>query len=357
MSSEMLKRADISIRAEQANDLAERYPRILEKLSQDTGFVPTKEIGRSTWWGKKVGAVIFRGIFEKDTPAVLKIEALKMQPDEITEKTMIQHAKKALEGSGIRPPNVYEEIPWTDEDGGYSAIIMEDVPTDSPVLPVPGTREDIEALLAVRERYRRALQENHVVPWVAMDTSDKAQYLSHSVATKFASWRQSRKEIFPTHPFSKPGDAALIDKAIAVLTQGYTGVAPEFQNGHFSHRDVVRVGDEIVLFSNLYWAWRAPFYDAVFPSHWYLYEVANVPDMTIEELERQRDMWNRHYNTMTEKLSPEEQRLFALARIERYAAGLNLDALSISDDPKNEIARYVVDQTRTDLTNALAEIF
>lgn len=354
----LLKRADISTRESQAIDLEGRYPQIVHAIAQQTGFAPQQELGKSKWWGKKVGAVMYQGQFlvgDQQKPAVLKIEAVRMDPDEITEAAMIHHAKQALAGSGIRPPEVYQEIPWSDDYGGYAAIIMEDVPTDSPLFPLPGIERDIAAIMAVRTKYHEALASNHVVPWVAKEFSDDSDYLSHFVTTKFAAWKQTTRNLFPDHPFRKLSDEQLIDSAIAILEKGYRGVTPEFQQAHFSHRDVVRFGDEIVMFSNLYWDWRAPFYDAVFASHWYMYDLAQKPGITIEQLEQQRALWENQYRNFTASLSPEDKRLFTLARIERFAAGLNLDALSVSEDPHNKTARYLVEQTRKDLTEALAQ--
>lgn len=356
LSKTVLKRADISTRESQAIDLEGRYQQIIGAIAKQIGFIPQQELGKSRWWGKKVGAVLYKGHFPVDDEqrsAVLKIEAVKLEPDEIAEPAMIHLAEQALAGSGIRPPKIYGNIPWSDEHGGYAAIIMEDVPTDSLILPLPGTEQDIAAMMDVRRMYRDTLKRNQITPWVAKEFQDDTDNLSRYVTTKFSSWKQTARKIFPDHPFREPGDDQLIDRAVTLLEKGYRGVALEFQQAHFSHRDVVRVGDEIVMFSNLYWDWRAPFYDAVFPSHWYMYDLAQQPGVTTTQLQQQKALWEYQYKEFTASLSPEDKRLFALARLERFAAGLNLDALSVSDDPSNEIARYIVKQTRKDLTEAL----
>lgn len=87
-----------------------------------------------------------------------------------------------------------------------------------------------------------------------------------------------------------------------------------------------------------------------------MYELANVPGITIEQIEQQRGMWNKQYAKMIDTLSPNDRLLFALARIERLAAGLNIDALSISEDPQNEIAHYMVNQTRNELLTSSDKI-
>lgn len=355
----ILKRADISTRADQVLDLEGRYPQIADTIVKQTGFILEAEIGKSTWWGNKVGAVMYRGYLPIETqakPAVLKIEAVEMQSDELTEVTMIRKAEKALAGSGIRPPKIYRELPWTTDNGGYSAIFMEAVPTNHPVLPVPGTEQEIAALLTVRERYKNALQINKVTPWVGLDILEGENYVSQFVRTKFEGWKKASKDNFPHHPFRKPTDEALIDRAIKILEKEYEGVSPEFLQGHFSHRDVVTVGNETIMFSNLYWGWRVPFYDAVFPSHWYMYELTNVKDVTIDQINQQREMWNRQYKKMTDTLSPNDKRLFALAQLERLAAGLTIDALSISQNSDNKIATYMVNQTRNELVSTLDKL-
>lgn len=353
---DILKRADISTRLATTLELEGRYPQIAENLSKELGFLPEKQpFQKSTWWGTKLGAVLYRGALlreGKQIPAVLKIEGVEMKSDELTETTMIQKAEKALVGSGIRPPKVLREIPWTKAYGGYAATLMEDVQGDY-VLPLPGTARQMADLLEIREKYRKALHANHVTPWVDFDIPEGKNYLSRFIRTKFEKWNETSERLFSSHPFRIEEDHQLISQVVYFLVKAYEGVAPEFQQGHFSHRDVVKVGNESVMFSNLYWSWRAPFYDMVFPYHWYMYDVANVPEMTIENIEQQRIDWKKQFAARINTLPGSQQRLFTLARIERLAAGLNLDALSISNDPQNIIAQHMVEQTRDELRSSL----
>lgn len=287
-------------------------------------------------------------IDKKPISAVLKIEGVRMEENEATEPRMLRSAKEALIGSGIRVPEVLQEIPWTDGDGGYSAFFMEDV-VGTQVLPIGGNAATIKAFLDVRDKYKKALVDSHVAAWV-----EKEGVLSERVPTQLTAWTELGKTVFPNHPLRKPEDAELIQKAAEVLRIGYKTVEPEFMHGHLSHRDVVTLGKDIVLFSNLYWSYRAPFYDMVFPYHWYMLELAGQPGVTEDTLQQQDVLWKNEFANRLASATPEEQRLFKLARIERFAAALAIDAFLASPDGTNASCAYITDFFREELASLLS---
>jgi hypothetical protein len=97
------------------------------------------------------------------------------------------------------------------------------------------------------------------------------------------------------------------------------------------------------LLSNLYWSWRPPLYDAVFGYHWYIYSLAQVEGITPEAVEAQRTLWLKHIKALPQAQG-DNNKLLRLALLERAAAGLNLDALSV--DPQKPITEYLVQATR-----------
>ena len=168
------------------------------------------------------------------------------------------------------------------------------------------------------------------------------------IKIRFEKWRKSSWEIYPNHPLRKKGDVKLIDRVIKILTDKYQGVEWEFQHGHLSDSDFYEVPDgQIVVLSNLYWSWRAPFYDAVFAYHWHIYHLADIKDISLEKIEEQRKLWLDKIFELFGK----DNRLLKLALLERAVAGLNLDALSL--DPKVPIAKYLVEKTRSNVVELM----
>lgn len=81
------------------------------------------------------------------------------------------------------------------------------------------------------------------------------------------------------------------------------------------------------LFSNLFWGFRWPYYDAVFGFMWYLLGLANFEK---EKIIDQIHLWHKFIF----KVNKKEKDLISLALIERYLAALNLDVLMINDEKK-----------------------
>jgi hypothetical protein len=173
------------------------------------------------------------------------------------------------------------------------------------------------------------------------------------------SWDQSFQnlveishKIYPNHKLRLDKDQQLLKLAINILSNIYSKIDLEFVHGHISTDDLIYQGDQVVLFSHLFWKWKYPFYDAVFGYHWFMYELNNVPNITPQEVESQRALWLIELFKLAP--TPAKQRLLNAALLERAIAGLTIDGLMM--DTKNAISRYLYDATRTQiisLTNSL----
>lgn len=322
------------------SDLHKREEAVVQEASALTGFKPDHLLGRSAWWGSdKIGAFHYAGTFE-DKEAVLKVQGVRPATSEIT---MIENFAVANKSTVIRPPHLYASVPWTDEKQ-YEALVMENV-GGKPIISTPTTLEEIAEFYRMYQEYRANCL---AAPWLEKPTEP----LSQKVQTSFANWRKASREIYPDHPLRASADDALIDQTVAVLARGYAGVEPEFMHGHFGANDLYRVGDQVVLLSNLYWSWRQPFYDAIFGYHWHMYHLASVNGITPEAIEDQRTLWLDHIEPLAQ--GNDQRKLLNLALLERAAAGLNLDALSV--DPNNQVAPYLVDATRKSVEQLLEEV-
>lgn len=318
----------------EGSDLQDREEEVLEDASRKLGFTPKKLIDRSNWWSSKgIGAFRYEGEF-KGKRAVLKIQGVKPATSEIY---MIRSFSKANKSKIVRPPLLYSLLPWDDEKR-YEALVLEFIPGRR-IVNSPTNKDEIEEFFKLREEYKKNCVVN---PWI-----DKPnESLSDEIKINFAKWREASFRLYPTHPFREKDDEGLIDEGVDLLAENYKGVDSEFQHGHFSAGDLYRISNnEIVILSNLYWSWKPPFYDAIFGYHWFIYHLSKLPNATPELIDQQRNLWLSKINSLVKTDS--DKKLLNLALLERAAAGLNLDALSVN--PKDPMAEYLVGETRESL--------
>lgn len=315
----------------EGSDLADREKEVLEDASKRTGFIPEKLMDRSSWWtSKAIGAFRYAGIY-KGKKAVLKIQGVKPNTSEIY---MINAFQKVNKSKILRHPYLYATLFWNEEKR-YEALILEFI-DGKKIVNSPTNENELDRFFNLYREYRKNCCHN---PWI-----DKPETsLSEEVRINFTKWRQARLKLYPTHPFFQERDEKLIDQSVDLLSDKYEGVEPQFQHGHFSANDLYKVSNgEVVILSNLYWSWKPPFYDAVFGQHWFIYHLAEIPNINPEIIESQINLWISEINSLV--AAKEDKKLLNLALLERAAAGLNLDALSIH--PKNKIAKYLVEATR-----------
>ena len=126
-------------------------------------------------------------------------------------------------------------------------------------------------------------------------------------------------------------------------------------HGHFSCNDLKyeRLGSKsAVLFSNLFWKWRFPYFDSVFAYHWFIYELNHVDGITPEKVEEQRQMWiDEIFKVTGADRSDEIKLLVQAAFLERAVAGVIVDSFLV--DPKKPIAKYLIDSTRSEMNRLM----
>lgn len=319
-------------------DLKEKIPQIVKELSEKTSFISDKLLSTSSWWSEStgIGAFHFNGMFEGNK-AILKIQGVKPITSEVF---MINSFAKQNKSKIIRPPYVYASFPWDDKKG-YEAFVLEDVGTNLVVSP-PTNEESVKKFFEYYKEYRSNCRNN---PW--LEKSDVQ--VNEVIKQRFNQWIEASYKVFPNHPLRENGDEKLIRQAVEVLVNNPKWLNLEFAHGHFSARDLFRVDNQIVVLSNLYWSWRTPCYDLVFAHHWFMYDLAGVDGIKPKYVEDQRNIWIKNM----EKIA-KDKTLLKYALLERAAAGLNLDALSI--DIKKPISKYLVDRTREITTELIKEL-
>ncbi|MFV1917253.1 MAG: hypothetical protein ACC618_02120 [Patescibacteria group bacterium] len=324
------------------SDLAEREKQVVAEISKETGFTPSNLLGRSAWWGSKhIGAFHYLGKFE-GMEAVLKVQGVRPETSEIF---MISSFAKQNRSKIIRPPQLYTTLPWDDQKR-YEALIMEHV-GDRTIVNVPTDETELEEFFELFAEYRKNCRNT---PWLEMPE----ETIGKAVKQRFTEWRKASFKVYPEHPFREDNDKKLIDAAVEVLIKGYSNISWEFQHGHISDSDYYKVGSQVVLLSNLYWGFRAPFYDSIFAYHWFMYHLADVKNITPEKVEKQRELWLSRIHKLPEAKGENNQKLLKLALLERAAAGLNLDALSV--EPDKPLAEYLVRSTRDWVKKLVEEV-
>lgn len=340
MNTNPRKENNVSWEFLEHSDFDQRQEQVLKDACQKLAFVPEKFLNASAWWGsKEIGAVHYSGQFQGNE-AVLKIQGVNPATSEIY---MIQSFEQFNQSKILRPPKLLASLPWNDHKK-YEALILETIVGEK-IINLPTTEEEVAHYFSLYNEYQKNCL-NH--PWLDLPQDS----LSQKIKINFDKWRQISFKIYPVHPLRQNEDSNLIDKAVAAITKNYQSVSPRFQHGHLGDADLIRKDDQVVLLSNLYWSWKAPFYDAIFAYHWFIYHLVDIPKITPEIIEQQRDIWlEKIYSLVHNDI---DLRLLKVALLERAAAGLNLDALSI--DPNKPISGYLIENTRNQVKKFTQEL-
>ncbi len=366
----------------EGQDLSHRLSKITELIKDQLGVSSLSPFGASDYYGTgKVGAVHYLAEYQGQQ-VVVKIQGVKPA---ISEVDVIAEFVKQNRSQMIRSPQVIARYPWNDEHQ-FEAVIMEYVQGEK--LLSHGefhSRSKIEHFFEYFKEYRR----NCVVkPWLKRD--DK-QSIAQIITQKYDGLLRISKDVKPNSPYRESKDGDLVKTALKVLCNYYDQLAYDggvsgnndknggrltesngsvlavFQHGHFSTHDLVlevkSKTKEIVLFSNLFWRWAHPYYDAVFAYHWFMYSLAVVGDRSEKDLKQQGDLWLEQieqlaafedYDDSVVKLqSKQRAQLINAALLERAAAGLLIDAFAYIDK-EQPLAKAVVDRTRRELERLLA---
>lgn len=319
-----------------------REQEALDSIKKLTGFEVQKNIWKSSYWGSKtIGAANYLGVY-KGKPAVLKIQGAKPALSEID---VLDAFEKQNQSNKVRTAKLYDFIRWSDEQQ-FEVLIMEYI--DGPKIiqsKKPTTKEEINEFLDFYQEYRSNCRST---PWL-----DKPTKLP-DFTTLLERWSKAREEIYPNHPHRLSTDDNLIKVAAEILKKEITVEKLEFVHGHLSAEDIFKTNDnQYVIFSNLFWGWKHPFYDMVFAQHWLIYNLAQHPKVSRELIEDQRKLW---IGTMqSESYVKQDLQAFKIALLERATAGLILDSFAYLD-PKNPISLDLVESTRDQVKSLISEL-
>lgn len=338
--------ANLSEALRKNSDMSSRENEILREIVELTGFIYEKNIWRSKYWGKNLGASHWLGDY-KGKKTVLKIQGVK--PD-ISEIFMINEFSKQNKSKLIRPPDIYINIPWNDS-AGYEAIITDYASGENVIINGKlVTNEKVITFFNYYSEYRKNCIPRK--PWLSKSEADGnlQKVLDVLISTSMKAYPESELRI--------KDDFELAKKAYSILLNVYKSVELEFIHGHFSCKDLIfrnKNNDSVVLFSNLFWKWRYPYFDAVFAYHWFMYELSNVKNITPDKVENQRKIWlDEIYKVTRADNSKKIRNLVNAALLERSVAGFIID--SFLCDPKKSISIYLYESTKDETKRLIREL-
>lgn len=347
MKTKLVPQSDITEMRLLGLDLGPRWQPILEDVVAKTGFLPDRELLRKSEWWKtgKIGAVHCPGFVEREgkrVRAVLKIQGTKPPT---SEAVMVEAFARQNKSKIIRPPEIFLYLPW-DEEKQYEAVLMEEVQGAPVVTHHPATKEELNGFFELYIEYRTKCRNK---AWVTKPRE-------WSYREQIRRWRGATEEQYQADNLKKPEDEELTEKGIGIIEKNLSIDNFEFVHGHFQPGDLIPTNDNtVVIFSNLFWSWRVPFYDAVFGYHWWMLGMEHTENLTPELLERERKRWLEKIYALPEiKGNSKNKRLVTLALLERAVPALMVDRFML--DTAKSTAMMVTEGTRNELKRLIKEL-
>lgn len=345
--NKLLEQNDITAMRNMGIDLAPRWEEIFAGASNSTGFVPNLDsLRKSEWWKTgKIGAVSCHGTIAKDSDeklAVLKIQGTKPPT---SEAKMIQAFEKNNTSSKIRPPKIYAHIPWNEQDQ-YEILIIEEVQGKPAITNHPGGDEELDNFFALYEEYRTNCRQQ---TWVRKP-------INISYRAQVREWLDVVKSKAKNDPLIKSQDEKLAGQAVEIIERSISIKDLEFVHGHFFPEDlIIAENSDVVLFSNLFWSWKIPFYDAVFGYHWWMLGMGSVDGFNEELLEKERQRWfEKIYNLNEVKINLENEKLIDLVLLERAVPALMVDRYML--DSNKPYTKIIVEGARKELDRLVSKL-
>ena len=310
----------------EANDFAQRIPRILEDVCRETGFAPQNEIFRGYVYDRdKVGSVIYRGRWQgKD--AALKLQGLKLETDEVS---ILQGFAAQNRSKLVRVPDVFAHQPW-DETRGYGYILSEFVDA-APIFEMPtASLEQIGDFCRFFQEYRgNCIRE----PWLP---KSGASALDFTLA-RVANWRRICEH---KGRLAETDYAARCNLFADLAKQHLANEELAFCHGHLTANDILNTpSGGYILMSNLLWGWRLPWHDLAF-NLWACNLHQQPGIMGCGDILDEIGLWRSAYKTMpVVQADPSFDRRFDFVMLERTLGAILAD-LGAGDSPRFQMSTF-----------------
>ena len=295
------------------NNLAEHGKRVLSEIAAKTKFRPEKEIFRGQIYDRnKVGSLIYKGVWQ-NKPAVLKIQGLEPEVDEID---LIGRFNAQNKSKMIRLPRLYSGARWNARNGnGY--LLLEYIDAPRIYKPPFADKEQIKDFCALYQEYKTKCLPT---PFIGREPTEQSSLVY--TAGRVSHWAK----IAQSQGHLEKTDIKNLEKFLVLAGRHLPPVEMEFMHGHFTYDDIFKISDrEYVLMSNLFWSYRPRFYDATFHL-WAGLKSLRDRAVNVKQAIKYLEAWLREYKKLPViKADPDFGRKFAIMMADRCIGALLLD--------------------------------
>ena len=294
-------------------NFADYEKRVLDEITTKTNFQPEKEIFRGQIYDKdKVGSLIYKGAWQ-DMPAVLKIQGLQPDVDEID---IISRFNNQNESAKIRLPKLYDGSKWNKKDG-YGYLLLEYVNAPQIYQPPFANQEQIKNFCALYQEYRtKCLRE----PLFEREPNEQSSLVF--TAQRVSHWTK----IAQSKGHLAEADIKNVEKFLSLAGIHLPAIKMEFMHGHFTYDDIFKLSNnEYVLMSNLFWSYRPEFYDTTFHL-WAGIKSLRDQSVTVEQAKEYLQNWLEEYKKLPVVMQDADfERKFNMMMAERCIGALLVD--------------------------------
>ena len=260
---------------------------ITDSLCAKLGFhIEQKIFEGKIYDAAKLGSIILKGTWKK-IPAVLKIQGLKLEVDEME---MITSFNAQNQSAKIRLPKIFKAAGWNERDKcGY--LLMEHIP-QPPIMTLPNPNQDeIQRFL---EFFKELKTKAITKPWMQPDVS--SQHSLRFMRKRIHNWiaiAKARKHL------NGNSIAPLVEQFDALLDSLDPEIPMEFMHGHLSGEEVRYdpATGGYILFGNLFWSYRPKYYDCVFPV-WWMFKDPRSTLQTSNDVLGLIDDWKKRFSAL-----------------------------------------------------------
>jgi hypothetical protein len=305
------------------NDFSKREKEVLEIATSKTGFIPQVVLFKGMIFDPdKIGSIIYKGIY-KGKPAVLKLQGLHPETDEVD---ILIGFKKQNKSKIVRLPDLYEYQKWNEKDG-FGFLVTEYVPYPKiHEMPFPNN-EQIKLFCDFYQEYKTKCLNS---PFVITDEVNNAKTF---VIKRAETWKK-------ISDYKKVLEKTISREEIEKIVNIYKSFMSkhmeskmELMHGHLSSKDILYNGKEFVLLSNLYWTYRPELYDLMFNLHWCL-EAINDEKFTLDRYVKFVKKWFKYFYQIPFVKADDQ----AIKNIHLMLLERTMGAILIDTGSRNEIS-------------------
>lgn len=229
----------------------ERIASALEVITNETGFLPKKEIHRRLLFQpQKTWRVCIAGTYA-GKPAVLRIENMHLEVDE-------EYIRRSFRAQGtegkVRPPQTYLSAPF-DPAIGFAWSIDEMV-NAPPLFQIEADPKRAARRFAA---FYRKLRETVTKPFWTEGAGPAAPFC----VEQFKTWKYLAEQ---RNPEAITRNREVLIRLGKAVRDGMAERNLRFMHPHMAPQDVRALEDgTYVVFANHAWSWRQPGHDVAFP--------------------------------------------------------------------------------------------